>query len=504
MSTPLNTRKPDLQPRDSSSPSAKFTDKFSTYLKSAHDEARRQSMALDESILLILGFISAGILAGSIIAYLLYTLELRLNAIEAMAASTPAIFLVGVIASKLLAGRTSRILPSREALDLELAETVYNKTYNAINRENRRRLETGEDESTVAAWAEYEFKLAITSYLRRADQLYRGHLPPLGEAAHLHAGSATTAAQESTSENDRSSLPMTSPINLPHLLITAKHEGKLVPFIGAGLSQSTGVQGGFPGWPDLPKRLLEECDRHLVWQDDHDKATSWARFRIADAADPSRDAPRPMPLREMLRQLDQLKDKLDADYGKALDAIFRPANAAPGAGHQAIIDLRARTILTTNYDRLLETVAGQPDRTIHVWRSAANAMRDVHAGRDVLLKVHGTVEDPDSVVLTLDEYRVAHQHAAYTKALDLLLGTHSFLFVGYGMEDPDDLDIILEDNAEQLASANPLHFALLQRLPDRQAEAKRADHLRRTYHVKVIPYRDHAEVVPFLEALARA
>lgn len=67
-----------------------------------------------------------------------------------------------------------------------------------------------------------------------------------------------------------------------------------------------------------------------------------------------------------------------------------------------------------------------------------------------------------------------------------------------------DLDVILTNNADQLGGATALHFALLQRLPDRQAEADRHRTLRDKYRVAVIPYDNHAEIVPFLEALARA
>ena len=210
-----------------------------------------------------------------------------------------------------------------------------------------------------------------------------------------------------------------------------------------------------------------------------------------------------MALSELLGQLNQVKAKLDADYGKALDRIFRPDDAAPGAGHSAIIELGAKIILTTNYDQLLEHVEGPPVRGVHVGHSAANALKDIHAGRSIIFKVHGTVELPQSVVLTLAEYQEAHRSEAYHKVLDFLLTTNSFIFIGYGMEDSEDLDLILEDNAKQLATANSLHYALLQRLSDPHSEAKRADRLRRTYRVKVVPYNDHSEVVPFIRALAR-
>jgi hypothetical protein len=211
-----------------------------------------------------------------------------------------------------------------------------------------------------------------------------------------------------------------------------------------------------------------------------------------------------MPLQEMLRQLDLVKDKLGADYAAALTTIFRPDNAAPDAAHRAVMELKARTVLTTNYERLLEAVEGPPARETYPGTRAAAALADIQDHRPVLFKVHGTAEDKDSVVLTFDEYHAAHADAAYRRVLSYLLIGHTFLFVGYGASDPYDLDVILTDNADRLGGATGPHLALLQRLQDNQADVDRQHMLRKKYRVAVITYDDHGQVVPFLEALARA
>lgn len=211
-----------------------------------------------------------------------------------------------------------------------------------------------------------------------------------------------------------------------------------------------------------------------------------------------------MPLQEMLRQLDQLRDKLGHDYSKALSDIFRPQHAAPGAAHHAVIALEAQIVLTTNLDELIEAAEGPPARQVYTGIEAADALRDIQSGKKVLFKVHGSAKHPKSVVLTLEEYRRAHADPSYRKTLNHLLIERNFLFLGYGMQDPNDLDVILADNASELGGATGLHFALLKRLADPQSETDRRDRLRRTYRVAVIPYDDHGVLVPFLEALMRA
>ncbi|WP_437335416.1 SIR2 family protein [Sorangium sp. So ce394] len=328
--------------------------------------------------------------------------------------------------------------------------------------------------------------------------------PPVLPDVLKTAGTAPAAPMLPTPTTPGVPMPSATHPSLPQPLVAAKRAALLVPFVGAGLSLGPDVTGGFPSWRDLPGRLLAECDRYWVWQDDRDRETLRARFLEPDPTDPTRERARAMPLQEMLRQLDQVKDKLGADYAAALTSIFRPIDAAPGAAQRAIMALQAPTVITTNYDKLLEAAEPPPARDMYTGKRAAAALADIRTKRPVLFKVHGTAEDADSVVLTFDEYREAHADAAYQSVLGYLLIDRTFLFVGYGMSDPHDLDLILADNAEQLRGATGLHFVLLQRLPDPQAEVDRKERLRKDYRVVVIPYDSHAEVVPFLEALARA
>lgn len=305
--------------------------------------------------------------------------------------------------------------------------------------------------------------------------------------------------------------PDGTPINagpastLPPPLVAAHKARRLVPFVGAGLSLGPDVGGRFSTWRALPGRLLDACDKHLVWADDRDRLTLRARFLEPDPADPRRERPRPMPLDEMLRQLDQVKDKLGLDYATALTALFRPRDARPGAAHAAVMALDAPAVLTSNYDLLLEAADSARQRYTH--RQATTALSDLRDGRPVLFKVHGSAEDAESVVLTLDEYRAAHADRKYQTVMRNLLADRSFLFVGYGMSDPHDLDVLLAESVTDLKGSSPLHFALLPRLADEQAEVDRRAKLRREHRVVVIPYDDrdgHREATELLRALAAA
>lgn len=312
--------------------------------------------------------------------------------------------------------------------------------------------------------------------------------PPIGAGGIMSAGAS----------GPMSVLP---PPEVPSALIEAKRAGTLVPFIGAGLSLGIDVKGRFPSWGELPGRLLEQCPEYR-WDSPQDQQMHRSIFFEPDPADPTREVPRIMTLGAMLGHLDALKRKLSDDYGKALAAIFRPADGAPGAAHQAIMAMGAQILLTTNYDRLLEAQEGPPRRDAYTWKQSDRALADIKAGRKVLFKVHGSVEAVDSVVLTANEYAAARADASYRMVVNHLLIANTVFFVGYGMSDPQDLDLVLAEHAKALPSGGT-HFALLQTLgpTQRQAEIDRKHRLLRDHHVAVITFDSFSQVVPFLEAL---
>jgi WD40 repeat protein len=273
---------------------------------------------------------------------------------------------------------------------------------------------------------------------------------------------------------------------LPKLLIDAYQKGKLALFIGSGLSRGADVKGDFPGWKDLPERLLAACTKYGVRDD------KW----IEKKRDLFQGR---MRLEEMLAELGALRAALDRDYQAALHDIFNPTDAAPGAAHRAVAALGVPAVLTTNYDQLLEASDPLPGRQPYTWRHADRALSALRGGRKVLLKVHGSVEDHESIVMSDREYETARSNASYQAVLRFLLQDSTFLFVGYGMNDPLDLDLAFKANADAFRTSAQKHFVLLRNPSDADA-----DRYHREYRVEGIAYSDHDDVTTFLDALARA
>ncbi|NOJ93314.1 SIR2 family protein [Corallococcus coralloides] len=280
------------------------------------------------------------------------------------------------------------------------------------------------------------------------------------------------------------SRPPMSPL-LPKPVHDAYRTNTLAICAGSGLSLGRDVQGDFPTWQELPKRLLDACERLDVLDAE----------RIQNKRNFFKNC---MRLENMLAELGSLRTALDRDYQRALNEIFRPVKSAPGSVHRALCRLGVRALLTTNYDSLIEEVGETPRRQVYTWNHADLALGDLRSSRKILFKIHGTAERHDTVIMTEREYHEVRANQSYRAVLSYLLQGHTFLFLGYGMNDPLDLDLVLKWNAEAFKSSAQRHYALMKDPSDSDRER-----YEREYYVRVIPYSDHSQLPDILEELHR-
>jgi hypothetical protein len=279
-------------------------------------------------------------------------------------------------------------------------------------------------------------------------------------------------------------------ITFPPPLLDAYRTGKLAVLFGSGLSLAKDVRGSFPRWSELPERLLEQAAKHGVWT--KEKIDGVRGFFEGGQ----------VSLEEMLAALDLIKTALKGarKYRAALGAVFRPDDAAPGDVHRALVDLGVDVLATTNYDELLEAVEGPPRRRVYSWRGSDKALDDIQGGKKVLFKIHGNAEDDDSVVMTRAEYERVAADVRYQRTVSYLLQGYTFLLVGYGINDPLDLDLVFGLNASAFGAAARTHYALMHR----SVSATDRDRWQRDMNVQVVPYDDHGDLPAILRALAAA
>jgi hypothetical protein len=185
--------------------------------------------------------------------------------------------------------------------------------------------------------------------------------------------------------------------------LLAKH--KLIPFLGAGVSRP---QLGF-GAPELRSRLAESLPEPPAKE-----------LGLADVAQLIEDTEGAEALLTRLRAL--------LCRGQFDDAT--------GTAHLLVMSLGCGLIYTTNQDNIYELAATKyrhPHKVVVGVRDLAEA----GPGQQLLIKFHGDLAVPDSLVFTSSSY--AKRLAGPDNALDTRLRSHllgkGLLFIGYSFQD---------------------------------------------------------------------
>lgn len=217
--------------------------------------------------------------------------------------------------------------------------------------------------------------------------------------------------------------------------IAADNSG-LIVFLGAGLSFGAARTRGrfdfegdvfddggpFPSWDGLIARMLHELRG------------------LPDLADRGEDLSGFFESHNALDCAQLFKQMVgEANFTAFVRRQFISPHAVPTPSHRALVKLPITELFTTNYDTLTEdafleagtllTVSARPEQ--FVARLSAPPSRH-------LVKLHGTVDDPATIVLTRSQYAASRRERL--EMFDHLrhrLRQHSFLFVGYSLSDPN-------------------------------------------------------------------
>ena len=225
---------------------------------------------------------------------------------------------------------------------------------------------------------------------------------------------------------------------------------RVIPFLGAGTSCAV----GFPSWGELLKQLAEAdelCLEHVIAQLAGREYEAAAKIIVND-----------LGANTYRRQLRRVLSTSKIDF-EQLPAFF-----------QDLPDVFPGPIATLNYDRVIENVyARVKGVSIDVftptdqYQTAAIAAA-LHRRDILLLKVHGTVNNPQSIVLAEDEYNSAYgtNNIDYTLPMPQILQQvvygNSLLFLGCSLKNDRFMTIL-----QQLPCGK--NFALLEK-PETQEE----------------------------------
>lgn len=273
--------------------------------------------------------------------------------------------------------------------------------------------------------------------------------------------------------------------NVPRELVDQIARGNCVAFVGAGLSQGANL----PGWQELLLQMLDWSEKHGV--DLADRAELESYIEAGD----------------LLLVAEEMRERLGKDdFRRFMAEIFRKPGLQPTDTHMLLPGIPFTAALTSNYDTLLESAytlarGGTPP---HVFTHAdyPELSAALRSGEFYMLKVHGTVDRIQTVILGRSDYReVMHANRAYRHHLMALFSIKTVLFLGFGLTDPDLLPL-LEELRATFRDYTGKHYALMNTW---EAPAIKQRRFERDYGIQIIPYMpsapDHPEVQMFLASL---
>ncbi|QLH72034.1 SIR2 family protein [Rhodopseudomonas palustris] len=206
---------------------------------------------------------------------------------------------------------------------------------------------------------------------------------------------------------------------------------------------------------------------------------------------------------DLLTACELAKDHLSAPIFKTeLVQEYAGNRYLPAQIHDDLSQIDSRIVMTTNFDKLYEVRANVlQNHTVLIKNYYDPDFADVFRRRDrVVLKAHGSIDSAERTIFTRSQYAEARRdHAHFYQALRGLFLTHTFLFLGASLRDPD-IQLLLEDNAYRFEGNRPHYIAM----PKDSARSGLIRVMEKTMNLKALlydPANDHKELADSVTAL---
>lgn len=204
----------------------------------------------------------------------------------------------------------------------------------------------------------------------------------------------------------------------------ARENNKLVIFVGAGVSKNSNL----PTWGELIKVFADELKISKC---------STCNFRNKGICADDCKEKYNFSQDEFLRIPQYYYDNDSSiNHQKYKDIIREKLSAAaePNDIDNIILELLPDHIITTNYDTLLENANSLNARLYNCIYKDDDLLKQ--GNNHYIIKMHGDINDLDSIVLKESDYiSYSQTHVLIETKIKSLLIDHTFLFVGYSLND---------------------------------------------------------------------
>jgi len=195
---------------------------------------------------------------------------------------------------------------------------------------------------------------------------------------------------------------------------------KLIVFVGAGVSKNV---PSMPSWSELIQKMADSIgySRCSVCSVQEEGCKKCCRFKNIYSNDEYLKIP----------QYVYNADK-DLYFSILKESISSTSFDAPLS--YAIFDINPVHIITTNYDKLLESSSNLLRDTFDVIVEDGELLNSEK--NHYIIKMHGDIERPETIVLKEGDYLAySREHVLIEMFVKALLADHTILFLGYSMND---------------------------------------------------------------------
>ena len=302
---------------------------------------------------------------------------------------------------------------------------------------------------------------------------------------------------------------------IPLELRTAALQSKIVPFIGAGVSQL----GGCPGWDEFANAALKSFVKEGKLR--HDQLDQIrllsSRAKISMALELESEHGLPIKFAELLKPSDEHKKKTG-------DRVYQNLSRL------------ATTFVTTNYDDWLDQTPPavlQPAQTVSPSQPPNIPRRSFCKRNEITVEnlgvpnavfhIHGSVHERDSMILTTIDYLhrysshridgIADKENPFLTFLEMLFKHNNVLFVGYGLNELEILEYVVQKGiqkkpprGEAQKEEAPHHYVLQGFFSHEIELARSLDRYFRQFGIGLLPFsrdeRDWDQLIEVIDYLA--
>ena len=271
--------------------------------------------------------------------------------------------------------------------------------------------------------------------------------------------------------------------NWPNDLVSDIARRTCVLYIGAGVSANSSSAKGIspPTWEAFLRSCLTKINK-------------------ADCA----YIEQLLSQKDLLSACEVIIDKIGtAEFNNVAQDAFRRPGFKPASIHETIYNLDARLVITPNVDKIYEQYAQATScGTIVVKKQTEHDISNFIRSTDrVILKAHGSIDAPNEMIFSKYQYNEArYKYSGFYKLLDSLALTHTYVFIGCGLNDPD-IRLTLEHYNFGFPGCKPHYFVAADTAMNPDLEQS----LLKNCNLKVIKYDNsdgkHEKLLPALNDL---